>query len=51
LAVRQAGLRRTTAAGKAAATVSERPMIGIAAIVVFLIVMFALNRYEFGRFD
>jgi len=26
-------------------------MIGIAAIVVFLIVIAALNRYEFGRFD
>jgi len=26
-------------------------MLGIAAIVVFLVVIAALNRYEFGRFD
>jgi len=26
-------------------------MAGIAAIVIFLIVIAALNRYEFGRFD
>jgi len=26
-------------------------MIGIAAIVLFLVVIGALNRYEFGRFD
>jgi len=26
-------------------------MIAIAAILVFLVVMFALNRFEFGRFD
>ena len=32
-------------------TASERPMIAIAAIVVFIAVIAALNRYEFGRFD
>jgi len=26
-------------------------MIAIAAIVIFLVVIAALNRYEFGRFD
>jgi len=26
-------------------------MLGIAAIVIFLVVIAALNRYEFGRFD
>jgi len=26
-------------------------MIGIAAIVIFLVVIAALNKYEFGRFD
>jgi len=49
--VRQVGLQRFERAAKAAATASEHPMIAIAAILVFLIVMFALNRFEFGRFD
>ncbi|HEV2532092.1 hypothetical protein [Phenylobacterium sp.] len=49
--VRQVGLRGRERAAKAAATASERPMIGIAAIVVFLIVIATLNRIEFGRFD
>jgi hypothetical protein len=44
-------LRRGDRPGKAATTASERPMIGIAAIVIFLIVIAALNKYEFGRFD
>lgn len=44
-------LRALAAAGKAAMTASERPMIGIAAIFVFLLVIAVLNRYEFGRFD
>jgi ribose/xylose/arabinose/galactoside ABC-type transport system permease subunit len=44
-------LRACKRAAKAAATVSEPPMIGIAAIVVFILVIAALNRYEFGRFD
>ena len=30
---------------------SGAPMIGIAAIVVFLVVIGALNYYEFGRLD
>jgi hypothetical protein len=28
-----------------------RPMLAIGAIIVFLIIFAALNRYEFGRFD
>jgi ribose/xylose/arabinose/galactoside ABC-type transport system permease subunit len=44
-------LRAWKLAAKAPATVSERPMIGIAAIVVFILVIAALNRFEFGRFD
>ena len=30
---------------------SGAPMIGIVSIVVFLVVMAALNLYEFGRLD
>ncbi|MDB5419811.1 MAG: hypothetical protein JWP50_3230, partial [Phenylobacterium sp.] len=45
------GLRLAGAAGKAAATHLESPMIAIFAIAAFLIVIAALNRYEFGRFD
>jgi hypothetical protein len=29
----------------------EPSMIGIAAIVIFFVVIAALNKYEFGRFD
>lgn len=32
-------------------TIQEPSMSGIAAIVIFLVVIAALNRYEFGRFD
>ena len=47
-----ASLRAPERAGKAAATVfRSAPMAAIYAIVFFLVVMFALNRYEFGRFD
>jgi hypothetical protein len=44
-------LRARGAAGKAASTVSESLMIGIGAIFVFILVIAALNRFEFGRFD
>jgi hypothetical protein len=44
-------LRPEERAGKAAAAHPEIPMIAIGAIIVFLIVIAALNRYEFGRFD
>jgi hypothetical protein len=30
---------------------SGGPMAGIGVIIVFLVVMAALNRFEFGRFD
>jgi hypothetical protein len=36
---------------KAPPSASEPAMIGIAAIAIFLVVMCALNFYEFGRLD
>jgi hypothetical protein len=43
-------LRPARRPAKAASTASE-PSMGIIAIVIFLAVFAALNRYEFGRFD
>ena len=39
------------AIAKAPQTSELKAMFGIAAIVVFLVVMAALNLYEFGRLD
>jgi hypothetical protein len=30
---------------------TERPMTGIAAIIIFILILAGLNRWEFGRFD
>jgi ribose/xylose/arabinose/galactoside ABC-type transport system permease subunit len=48
---KQAALPRARASARAAAEPSEQPMSAILVVLVFLVVMFALNRYEFGRFD
>jgi hypothetical protein len=45
-------LRRGSGLDKARTIVSkEPPMSGIAAIVIFLVVIGALNVFEFGRLD
>jgi hypothetical protein len=50
--VRQARLPSAACAGKAAAVVSEpASMVAILTIVIFLVVVAALNLYEFGRLD
>ena len=45
------GLRRADGLGKAASQLKESPVLGIAAIAVFIVVIAALNFIEFGRFD
>ena len=51
--VPQARLPSAPGAGKAPATFawSQDPMVAIGMIVAFLVVMAALNFYEFGRLD
>jgi hypothetical protein len=44
-------LPRTRASARAAPEPSEQPMSAILVVIVFLVVMFALNKYEFGRLD
>lgn len=45
------GCRAPGASLKPTHVIPETAMIGIAAIVIFLVVIGALNFYEFGRLD